>query len=121
MKLLDWLFGINRDNAPLESDTPPVKVKEFGRDYMYYTRVSSIYYGLGGTRLDYAVWDKDEGVTRDRYWRRIRIQKECSVRWEKAPCEQDGFKYTKPEKFLEMLSLHTNQREHSVYKGKPTL
>ena len=128
MKLLDWLFGINRDNAPLintplvSEQAKPASMRALP-DYILYTRVTKVAYGLGGIRLDYAAWERGTNV-RDPYWCRkcdkgFGVHKNAT--WKPAPCELDGFKYTTHEKFLELFNAYPSKRRHSVYEGKPIL
>ncbi len=129
MKLLDWLFGINKDDAPLVSEqakpapVPAPAAVPTLPEYVLYTRVTKLAYGLGGIRLDYAVWERGSNV-RDPYWCRkcdkgFGVHKNAT--WKPAPCESDGFKYTTPEKFLELFKAYPTKRRHSTTTGKPIL
>ena len=120
MRLLDWLFGINKDNASLVSEqAKPVEAHPIS----FLVRVKPIAHGMAGLRLDYAIIDRDPAVrkTINRYWRNKvhPINGECAGMIKPAQSYVDGFKPVTLEELRSMLDGYSNVCEYSATTGKP--
>lgn len=120
MKLFDWLFGINRDNAPLVSD----KAKPAAaHPIRFLVRVKPMAHGMAGMRLDYVIIDLDPAIRKsiNIYWRnKIHpIPGENAGMIKPAQSYVDGFKPVPLEELRSMLGRYSNACEYSAITGKP--
>tara|TARA_R100001132_G_C3261623_1_gene85588 strand:- start:174 stop:545 length:372 start_codon:yes stop_codon:yes gene_type:complete len=123
MKLLDWLFRINRDNAPLVSEQ--AKSAE-AHPITCFFRVMPVAHGMRGLRLDYVMIDTNPELQKsiNIYWRNT-VQSVYGEPWAKtiAPSQayDDGFKNVTLKELRYMLGRYSNVCEYSATTGKPVL
>ncbi len=121
MKLLDWLFGINKDDAPLVSE----HVKHYPMGYKCVARITPVAHGIGGLRLDWAMCElTPENCNRmHSYWRNQQFKSRDGRNATIKPARSyaDGFKAVSSEELLNLFNRYSNHRELSMYEGKPTL